>query len=257
MRIRTVKPEFHQHEELAKLPREDRLLAVALLNWADDEGYFKSAPQLISGSLFPFDDDGRAFVTRGLAHLVGVGFICLYENGIGHIVKFSAHQVIGRASESKLKPKAGAPLALEDSMRTPCVLTEDSLLEGNREQGSGTGNGSAGKTSPAEPKPQKALKLERPPDPRHAPMVEALTTAYREENFGAEYAFGGRDAKCVQDLLAKSDDDEEIVFRWRTAIRLSLDKFHTPKTRTLADFVRDWNAYPAVKNANITREMRL
>ncbi len=125
MRIRTVKPEFHQHEGLAKLPREDRLLAVALLNWADDDGYFKSHPMLIAGALFPFDEDARAFVVRGLAHLAGAGFVDLYENGIGCIPKFSEHQVINKHADSKLKPKAGKKLD-PDECKTPVVLPEDS-----------------------------------------------------------------------------------------------------------------------------------
>lgn len=147
MRIRTVKPEFHQHEGLAKLPREDRLLAVALLNWADDEGYFRSHPNLIAGALFPFDEDARAFVIRGIAHLAEAGFVRLFEGGIGQIAKFSEHQVINKPAKSRLATKALIPLPVEP---TPVLLREDSRsptvllpehsrreVEGEVEQGSG------------------------------------------------------------------------------------------------------------------------
>lgn len=141
MRIRTVKPEFHQHEGLAQLPREDRLLAVALLNWSDDHGYFRSHPALIAGSLFPFDADGHAFVTRGMAHLAEVGFLKLYEGGVGHIVKFGKHQVINKPAKSRLQDKA--TIEVEGARRTPVVLPEESgvLPEGShREVEQGTGN---------------------------------------------------------------------------------------------------------------------
>lgn len=85
------------------------------------------------------------------------------------------------------------------------------------------------------------------PDPRHAPMVAALTAIYAEETRGSRYAFGGRDAKAVQHLLRLTADDDEVHFKWRTALRASFDQFHTPKTRTIPELVRDWNAYTAVK----------
>lgn len=96
-------------------------------------------------------------------------------------------------------------------------------------------------------KKPKALKLDLFPNPRHQPMVDALVAAYFEETRGSRYAFQPRDAASVKALLALSPDDEEILFKWRTALRASFfDQFHTPKTRTLSDLVRDWNAYTAI-----------
>ena len=113
---------------------------------------------------------------------------------------------------------------------------------------------SAGSESPAglldlvpAPKPKKPPKPEKPTDPRHAPMVAALVEVYEEETRGSRYAFTGRDAKAVTALLALSDDDEEIRFKWSTALAKSLDQFHTPKTRTIPELVRDWNHYTAIK----------
>jgi hypothetical protein len=114
---------------------------------------------------------------------------------------------------------------------------------------------------PAEPKFPKPPKVPKPPDPppnpRHNPLVKALTDVYAGLNFGAKYDFQPRDAAHVAQLLAKSDDDDEILFRWRVALEKSADKFHTPKTRTLSDLVRDWNAYPVVKGGQRNEEMRL
>lgn len=99
----------------------------------------------------------------------------------------------------------------------------------------------------AEKPPAGSRRPEQPPDPRHAPMVAALTAIYAEETRGSRYGFRKRDAVAVKALLALSKDDEEIHFKWRTAIRCSFDKFHTPKVFCIADLVEYWNAYTAVK----------
>jgi hypothetical protein len=39
-RIRTIKPEFWRSEDLCSLPEATHMLAAALLNYADDEGFF-------------------------------------------------------------------------------------------------------------------------------------------------------------------------------------------------------------------------
>lgn len=144
MRIRTVKPEFWQSEDLGNLPREVRMLAVALLNWADDEGFFKSHPRLISGSLLPFDADGERFVSKALPQLVEVGYVRLFEGGIGQVVTFNEHQYISRATKSKLREKATTEIhhELAVSLNPHGGLTEGSHLEGkgregNREQQNG------------------------------------------------------------------------------------------------------------------------
>lgn len=73
-----------------------------------------------------------------------------------------------------------------------------------------------GKEDPA-PRKRDAAPA-KPTDPRHAPTVAALVEAFREVT-GTDYAFGGgRDAKAVSELLSKAEPDE-IVARWRRALR--------------------------------------
>ena len=55
-RIRTVKPEMAQDEDLASCSIEAQLLAIRLLNFADDEGFFKAHPALIKAACFPLID---------------------------------------------------------------------------------------------------------------------------------------------------------------------------------------------------------
>ncbi len=81
----------------------------------------------------------------------------------------------------------------------------------------------AGKKPPA-PKPVKA------PDPRHAPLVKALTDAVPAYTFD-----GGRDGKQVTLLLAKAEP-AEIVIRWRRAN----ERTGFPLVRTLSELVDKW-----------------
>lgn len=119
MRIRTVKPDFWQSETLATVSREARLLAVSLLNWADDEGYFKSHPALIAGALFPFEPDGREFVDSGMRELIKIGYIKPFAGGISQITNFKQHQVINKPVTSKL-----AHLATEEITQTPITTAK-------------------------------------------------------------------------------------------------------------------------------------
>lgn len=149
MRIRTIKPEFYQDEDLSRVPRNVRLLAAALITWADDEGYFQSHPALIAGSLFPFDEDAKEFVSDGLKRLAEVGFVELFEGSIGFLPGFVRHQRINRPTPSRLKPKALIPI---NSVRTHGGLSEDSPTEGKGREGILEGNGrevDAPKSAPA------------------------------------------------------------------------------------------------------------
>jgi hypothetical protein len=145
MRIRTIKPEFWQHEVISRLSEFSRLLALALLNYSDDEGYFNAHPSLIRGNLFPFQDDSNN-ILGSLQDLSRVGYISITnsEDGreIGKIINFEKHQRIDKPQKSKIKPLT------EDSTNRLGLFVDDSKSRprGNREQGTGngTGNGTCG-----------------------------------------------------------------------------------------------------------------
>jgi len=105
MRIRTIKPSFWAHPVMARQSDTVRLLAIGLLNLADDDGYFLAHPNLIRSALWPFDDDSTN-VRRALDTLSYVGYVCVKkhpEQGeIGLVVKFRDHQRIDRPSPSTL-----------------------------------------------------------------------------------------------------------------------------------------------------------
>lgn len=137
MRIRTVKPGFWTDERMAALPHATRLLAIALLNVADDEGYFLANPALVRGAVFPFDDDSTA-VRRGLDELSEIGFIRLGVDGdgraVGHVANFLKHQKIDRPNPSRIRVTARFA---DDSSNRCRAIDEPSSPEMERE---GKGN---------------------------------------------------------------------------------------------------------------------
>lgn len=115
-RIRTIKPEFHAHEELSALPAETHLLAAALTNYADDEGFFNANPGLVKAGTHPLRTDKTSTETQ-MKQLAAMGFIEVRKSQdgklIGRIVNFTTHQKISHASDSKLKDR------FESSGETP------------------------------------------------------------------------------------------------------------------------------------------
>ena len=148
-RIRTIKPEFWRNKTLAQQKEFTRLLAIALLNMADDEGYFEADEALIRGDVFPFEKDCKR-IHGGLTELSRIGYLAIAEHSfkgkIGLVLAFQKHQVINRPTPSKLRQsfeecqgKSGQNI---DSRRTHGGLTEGSVLE--REQGTGNREGEQG-----------------------------------------------------------------------------------------------------------------
>lgn len=105
MRIRTIKPEFWQSEDLAQCSDKARLLAVGLLNYADDEGFFNANPALIQAAIFPFDTSSN--ITGMLLELSRkakyVAFGEAEGKKYGQVVNFLEHQVISHPKASKIK----------------------------------------------------------------------------------------------------------------------------------------------------------
>ena len=109
-RIRTIKPEFWEDEKVGMLSRNARLLFIATLNLADDEGLLRWTPAYIKASVFMYDDDmGIRDVNKLMDELVDSGVIFAYAGGVSHqklalVVNFHKHQRINRPSPGKLPP---------------------------------------------------------------------------------------------------------------------------------------------------------
>jgi hypothetical protein len=135
MRIRTIKPEFWTNEKLCSLPEITHLFAAAILNYADDEGYFNANPGLIKGALFPIRDTSSSIPVM-LRELSEIGYLKVGETEDGRkyglIVNFSRHQAINKKKKSKIKD-------LEVSWYATVPIPDEHGTDttGNRDQGTG------------------------------------------------------------------------------------------------------------------------
>jgi len=134
MRIRTIKPDFWQNETIATLPEFTRLLAIALLNYADDHGYFMANHKLIAGNLFPFEDDSKK-IPRSIQELSRVDYLELGIDSKGRqvarVVNFDKHQRVDKPKASIIK----ADFIVQDASKTHPRIVQDA----SQEEGKGKG----------------------------------------------------------------------------------------------------------------------
>jgi hypothetical protein len=156
MRIRTIKPEFWQHPVMSRLPYDTRILALGLLNLADDEGYFSADTDYIRGAVLFREDSSN--VRRMLDELSRSGWITLcgtLERPIGQVVHFRKHQRVDRPQPSRLKQ-----YALDESStngRRP--LDDQSTQEQGKESNTPiVPKGDENPEPPAEEKPAHLLR---------------------------------------------------------------------------------------------------
>ncbi len=106
MRIRTIKPEFWSHPVMCRLAPEARLLALGLLNLADDDGYFLADPAIVRGSCMPYVDSIPK-ISGWMRDLSRAGWIELCEtteHGIlGRVRKWTEHQRLDHPKPGNLK----------------------------------------------------------------------------------------------------------------------------------------------------------
>jgi hypothetical protein len=128
MRIRTIKPEFWKSEEISTLSNEAKLLAIGILNYADDEGYFNANYALIKAELFPLNEVKN--IEKLLSELIKINYIEIrqHENtkSYGRVVKFNEHQRVNRPYASKIKDLFEFT---EHSLNAHGIITEHSLQE--------------------------------------------------------------------------------------------------------------------------------
>jgi hypothetical protein len=118
-RIRTIKPEFPQSENIGKLSRNSRLLFVQLWTIVDDSGRSRAASRMLASLLYPYDDDARDLIDGWLEELESGGHIRRYDVGGSHyleIIKWLEHQKIDKPSASRLPSfDEGSPITRETS----------------------------------------------------------------------------------------------------------------------------------------------
>lgn len=134
--------------------------------------------------------------------------------------------------QPELKPGSSPAQAGEQPGLVP---GSSSALTANSEQR--TANLFAG-SAEADPPKAKKPKDEKPADPRHAPLVAQMATAYTEI-VGGKWDFDGREAKAVSALLSKGDPPE-VLARWRRSLSA---QFH--RCRYARELVEKWGHHAA------------
>lgn len=112
VRKRTIKPEFWTHPVLSRQDDTTRLVALGIINMADDEGYFLASPDIVRSAIWPFEGDGANHkATNSMSTLVDSEFVIIRTHPthglIGFIPKFSTHQEITKPKQSLLKQYFG------------------------------------------------------------------------------------------------------------------------------------------------------
>jgi hypothetical protein len=148
-RIRSIKPEFWNDQELARLPRDVRMLYLALWNHCDEQSRMQGDPRLVKSWCFPLDDDVTAEVVNSwLDQLVACGKVVRYvENGCVylHLPKLGNHQKLDPRLKSRYpEPPAQTPpteINTDQPVRTSVSNTDVTPTEqvaGSREQVAGS-----------------------------------------------------------------------------------------------------------------------
>lgn len=125
-RIRSIKPEFWESEEVALMTRDARLLYIATWNLADDEGLLRWTAPYLKANAFMYDDDVTVDVVGTLMdEIVAAGFVLPYRAGatkaeLGWIPSFHRHQKPNRPQPSKLQ----APNWRDGRVRTAYLVRD-------------------------------------------------------------------------------------------------------------------------------------
>ena len=137
-RIRTIKPSLWTDETLAACSPIARLLFVASLNFADDNGNLERSARQLKAQAFPYDNiDCEPLI----AELVRAGLLIEYEVGDRkylHIKGFLAHQRIDRPSKCSLPvydPSMSTRRALDEPSTSPRSVREGKVREGRVGEG--------------------------------------------------------------------------------------------------------------------------
>lgn len=129
-RIRTIKPEWLEDEQLAEAGTLARLLSVALIVLSDDHGRGRANEVVLAAKVFTYEADPVACVREGLARLSRMGFVQLYTvRGQRYywLRNWAKHQKVDRPG----KPRFPGPE--EDESQPPPQAPLEAPEDGSRE----------------------------------------------------------------------------------------------------------------------------
>lgn len=138
-RIRTIKPQFWDDEDVARLSSWARLLFIGSWNFADDEAIILWTPEYIRSKIYPYDGFSLEDVEGFMNELTKLKFARKYKLRSGKtyavICTMLHHQVINRPQSShKPHPKWWDEhceniriLNIKYSLNNHGVITDDSV----------------------------------------------------------------------------------------------------------------------------------
>jgi hypothetical protein len=140
-RIRTVKPEWLEDERLSLASPLARVMSIALITLADDEGRGRGNATMLGGRVFPGSENPREDSARALAELVKARYVVLYEAGgqsYFQIRNWAKHQKVDKPTPSRLP--APPPEGENETPIIPATLTPlANPRESSREVGDASG----------------------------------------------------------------------------------------------------------------------
>jgi len=197
MRIRTVKPEIWTSPKFLRLSLRARLLFLALLNYADDEGRGLSDPALIRGALFPLEPEVTdAEVSSWLLEMRAARLLVLYRGlpvgsrtsvELFQIKGFRDHQRVDRPLPSRYAaPRKRRPRSTNRSTRSSRTRSSTEVeveVEGEKEvkgrARSSTNDGAGSSPNGAGAYDPEAVYVPGPDDPK---LFEEELEAEAEES---------------------------------------------------------------------------
>jgi hypothetical protein len=256
-RIRSIKPEFFTDADICDLSPMHRLLFAGLWCHADRAGRLEDRPRELKAKLFPYDAcDVDAMLWDLATAKGGLGFIVRYQVGTKRYIEcrnFPKHQHPHRDEKASTMPapcEHGASIVQpphEHGASTPvsCLLSPVSGLL-SLEIAGDSANAPAAKAideplvleEPEQPRARKekskrAKEAERATDPRHAPLLKALTETYKRET-GATLPWATRIPRDVASLLGSGLEPSVIEAAWARA----LNHAGFPTVRTPGELVQ-------------------
>jgi len=141
MRIRSIRPEFWTSEDIKALAWDSRLIFIGLWSYVDDNGVGRDVEKLITGALFPLEDDPRdtlAKVSRALATLSERGMVSRYtveDKPYLHITSWATHQRIDKAAKSRYPLPTCENADPRDTLATPSRDLREGSPIGEGEKG--------------------------------------------------------------------------------------------------------------------------
>jgi hypothetical protein len=143
-RIRTIKPEWLEDENLATCSDTARMVSVALIVLADDYGNGRAHHLYLTSRIWPYAScdphESLASVSRALHELVAIGFAQLYEvkgQTYYSLTNWKRHQRIDRPSQ----PLVPAPGDLDETLASGSRKAREGVARDSRDTPAGLGIG--------------------------------------------------------------------------------------------------------------------